>query len=155
MNKLVQKRREQDTKTNKPRHIAHGRKLGTPKEKLLPYPGRATAITLNMIDPEWLDEHPESPNTCFITGYTKTEPEEDRGFDAGDEDEENLERDGGDWQSGRASRETFQESDEGEGSNFDGSNFGGVINAGNDGLDEHLREDFHNEGEDDEGLYAL
>lgn len=110
-----------------------------------------------MVDTEWLDDHPDSQTAYFITGFTKAEPEEDTGFDGGDEDGDNLKGVGGDWQTGcidPALQATFQESDEGDGSNFEGSTFGSDINAGDDDLDEHLREDFGDGSEDENNLYA-
>lgn len=132
-----------------------------PQRKATSIPRPATAITLKMVDPEWLDHHPESQMACFITGFTKMEPEEDTGFDGGNEDGENFRENSGDWQTrdqgpselciDPALQDTFQGSD--NGSNFNGSNFGININAGDDNLDEQLREDFGDEGEGDDDLY--
>lgn len=89
---LVQERRNEEAKRHKSRHFVRGRKLGAPKEKPLPLPGRARAIALEMIDMDWLSTHPESRNACFIDGYTKEEPN-DEGFEGDGEGEENLDQD--------------------------------------------------------------
>ena len=38
----------------------HARRLGEWKEKLLPYPGKGDPIDLDLLEPKWLAEHPES-----------------------------------------------------------------------------------------------
>lgn len=92
MNALVQAQRDEEgkSKTHKSRHLVHGRKLGATREKPLPLPGRAKAIAMALVDPEWLTTHPESRNACYIHGYTKEEPEDDAGFEAGGEDGEDY-----------------------------------------------------------------
>ena len=72
-----------DTKT----HVGqpHARRLGEHKEKLLPYPGKGEPIHLDLIDPTWLANNPESASRRMILHWTK--PEEEEGMFADGEDE--------------------------------------------------------------------
>jgi len=88
---LVKTRRIQ---TNQSRDIKshvgqpHARRLGEPREKPLPYPGKGDAIHLDLIDPTWLAEHPESASCRMILHWTKLEAEEEGELaDVEDDDE--------------------------------------------------------------------
>jgi hypothetical protein len=64
----------------------HARRLGESKDKPLPYPGKGDPINLDLVDPIWLAEHPESASRRMILHWTKVEEEEDDLADAEDED---------------------------------------------------------------------
>jgi hypothetical protein len=63
----------------------HARRLGERKEKPLPYPGKGKPIDLDLIDPIWLAEHPESASRRMVLNWTKLEVEEGDLADVEDE----------------------------------------------------------------------
>lgn len=69
----------------------HGRRIGSSKEKPLPYPGKAKPIDLSAIDEHWLETHPENKHAYLIHGFAKAEPEDDgdKAYQGEDEHDEN------------------------------------------------------------------
>ena len=63
----------------------HARRLGEWKEKPLPYPGKGDPIDLDLLEPKWLAEHPESASHRMILRWAKPEVEEGDLADAEDE----------------------------------------------------------------------
>jgi hypothetical protein len=90
---LINSRCQEDTKNgDKPRNRPHGRHLGSPKEKPLPFPGKTQPIRFNAINPHWLQSHPENHSARLIYGYTPHTKEETEdlegnlGYGDGEED---------------------------------------------------------------------
>jgi len=54
----------------------HARRLGEQQEKPLPYPGKGDPIHVDLIDPTWLANHPESASCRMILHWTKPVEEE-------------------------------------------------------------------------------
>ena len=54
----------------------HARRVGECNDKPLPYPRKGDPIHLDLVDPIWLEEHPESASRWMILHWTKLEAEE-------------------------------------------------------------------------------
>jgi hypothetical protein len=102
LNELIIQRRIDDAKrSDKPRNQPRGRRLGSAKEKPLPFPGKTKPITLSAIDKHWLELHPDNQTSRLIHGYIKREPDDlqdtagfadsEQGFE---EDKDEFEDDG-------------------------------------------------------------
>lgn len=89
---LINRRRAENSRTgDKPRNQPRGRRLGNPKEKPLPFPGKTKPISLDAVSLFWLQSHPECATSRLILGYTKQEKDEDeplRPEESGGEDDD-------------------------------------------------------------------
>ena len=87
LNVLVQQCHNKEAKRCRPKNTPHGRRLGSRKDKPLPFPGKVKPIDLSVIDEDWLDTNPENKHLYLITRYTKQELEDDAdmGYDGENE----------------------------------------------------------------------